>query len=79
MPASPDGCLSTGQAFDLHRMAALNSIVVDFVGPWSTNVKEIVVIGPTSPRLDTIESLSGREIPVRVSSSMRTISLRPKA
>ena len=43
--------------------------VVDFVDPWLKNVKEIVVTGPTSPRLDTIESLSGREIHVRLSSS----------
>lgn len=79
MPASPDGCLSAGQAYDLVRTAALNSIGVDFVDPWSTNVDEIVVIGPTSPRLDTIESLSGHEIHVRLSSSMRTISRWPKA
>ena len=39
--------------------------VVDFVDPWLKNVKEIVVTGPSSPKLDTIEDLAGREIRVR--------------
>jgi len=43
--------------------------VVDFVDPWLKNVKEIVVTGPASPKLDSIEDLSGREIRVRRSSS----------
>jgi membrane-bound lytic murein transglycosylase MltF len=43
--------------------------VVGFVDPWLKNVKEIVVTGPASPKLETIEDLSGREILVRRSSS----------
>jgi membrane-bound lytic murein transglycosylase MltF len=43
--------------------------VIDFVDPWLKNVKEIVVTGPTSPKLDSIADLSGREIRVRHSSS----------
>lgn len=43
--------------------------VVDFVDPWLKNVKEIIVTGPASPKLDSIEDLSGREIRVRRSSS----------
>lgn len=42
--------------------------VVDFVDPWLKNVKEIIVTGPSSPKLDTIEDLAGREIRVRDSS-----------
>jgi membrane-bound lytic murein transglycosylase MltF len=43
--------------------------VVDFVDPWLKDVKEIVVTGLSSPKLDSIESLSGHEIWVRSSSS----------
>ena len=42
--------------------------VVDFVDPWLKNVKEIIVTGPSSPMLDTIQDLAGREIRVRESS-----------
>ena len=42
--------------------------VVDFVDPWLKNVKEIIVTGPSSPMLDTIQDLAGREIRVRGSS-----------
>jgi len=42
--------------------------VVDFVDPWLKNVKEIIVTGPSSPRLDRIEDLAGRDIHVRDSS-----------
>ena len=42
--------------------------VADFVDPWLKHVKEIIVTGPTSPKLDTIEDLAGREIRVRDSS-----------
>jgi len=43
--------------------------VVDFVDPWLKGVKEIVVTGPASPKLGSIEDLNGREIHVRLSSS----------
>ena len=39
--------------------------VADFVDPWLKNVKEILVTGPSSPKLDTIADLAGREIRVR--------------
>jgi membrane-bound lytic murein transglycosylase MltF len=42
--------------------------VVDFADPWMKNVKEIIVTGPSSPDLDKIEDLAGREIRVRSSS-----------
>ena len=42
--------------------------VVDFVDPWLKNVKEIIVTGPSSPKLDRIEDLAGRDIHVRDSS-----------
>lgn len=42
--------------------------VVDFADPWLKNVKEIVVTGPSAPKLDKIEDLAGREIRVRNSS-----------
>jgi membrane-bound lytic murein transglycosylase MltF len=42
---------------------------VDFVNPWLKNVREIVVAGPTAPKLDSIDDLAGREIRVRRSSS----------
>jgi membrane-bound lytic murein transglycosylase MltF len=42
--------------------------VVDFANPWLKNVKEIIVTGPSSPKLDKIEDLAGREIHVRASS-----------
>jgi len=43
--------------------------VVDFVDPWLKNVKEIIVTGPSSPMLETIQDLAGREIRVRESSA----------
>ena len=42
--------------------------VVDFVDPWLKNVKEIIVTGPSSPKLDKIEDLAGRDIHMRDSS-----------
>lgn len=42
--------------------------VVDFADPWLKNVREIIVTGPSSPKLDKIEDLAGREIRVRASS-----------
>jgi membrane-bound lytic murein transglycosylase MltF len=42
---------------------------VDFSKPYLENVKEVVVMGPTSPELATIEDLAGKEVWVRRSSS----------
>jgi ABC-type amino acid transport substrate-binding protein len=36
--------------------------VVDFDDPWLKNVKEIIVTGPSSPKLDKIEDLAGRGV-----------------
>ncbi len=44
---------------------------VDFSEPYLDNVKEVVVTGPASPELATIEDLAGKEIWVRHSSSYR--------
>ncbi len=43
--------------------------LVAFSSPWATDVREIVVMGPESPPLASIEDLSGQEVYVRRSSS----------
>jgi len=43
--------------------------LVDFSRPFFRDINEIVVTGPASPELETIEDLSGQEIYVRPSSS----------
>jgi membrane-bound lytic murein transglycosylase MltF len=45
------------------------SKLVDFSHPLGTDVKEVVVTGPSAPSLESIEDLGGREILVRRSSS----------
>ena len=42
---------------------------VDFSHPLASNIREVVVTGPSAPALRGLEDLSGREIPVRRSSS----------
>ncbi|MGO8970638.1 MAG: transglycosylase SLT domain-containing protein [Myxococcaceae bacterium] len=44
-------------------------LVVDFSAPLATDVSEIVVTGPGSPRISSVEDLSGKRIHVRKSSS----------
>ncbi len=43
--------------------------LVDFSEPYLDNVKEVVVMGPASPELATVEDLAGKEVWVRHSSS----------
>jgi membrane-bound lytic murein transglycosylase MltF len=43
--------------------------LVDFSDPMATGVKEVVVTGPSSPQVNTVEDLSGQEVFVRPSSS----------
>jgi membrane-bound lytic murein transglycosylase MltF len=43
--------------------------IVDFSNPFLTDVKEVVVTGPESPPLQSVEDLAGRKIYVRKSSS----------
>jgi membrane-bound lytic murein transglycosylase MltF len=45
------------------------SAIVDFSSPILNNVDEILVSGPTSPKIATIDDLAGKEIHVRESSS----------
>jgi membrane-bound lytic murein transglycosylase MltF len=45
---------------------------VDFVDPWLTDVKEVLVTGPAAPTLAKIDDLAGKEIRVRKSSSYFT-------
>jgi membrane-bound lytic murein transglycosylase MltF len=45
---------------------------VDFVHPWMSDVKEIVVTGPAAPPLASLDDLAGKEILVRKSSSYYT-------
>jgi membrane-bound lytic murein transglycosylase MltF len=42
---------------------------VDFSNPFITDVKEVVVTGPKSPTIETVDDLSGKTIYVRKSSS----------
>lgn len=46
--------------------------VIDFTAPASEEITEILVTGPTAPRIATIEDLAGREMYVRASSSYRS-------
>ena len=46
--------------------------LVDFAEPIATNVKEVVVTGPKSPPITTIEDLAGQSVPLRKSSSYYT-------
>jgi len=43
--------------------------IISFSQPSLTGVKEIIVTGPAAPKINTIESLSGKEIHARPSSS----------
>ena len=45
------------------------SAMVQFTAPFASNVKEVVVTGPTTPSLTSLEDLAGQEIHVRPSSS----------
>jgi len=45
---------------------------VDFVTPWLTDMKEVLVTGPAAPPLSTLDDLAGKEIRVRKSSSYFT-------
>jgi membrane-bound lytic murein transglycosylase MltF len=47
----------------------LREQLVDFSVPELTNVSEIVVTGPASPPLGTVDDLSGKEVHTRVASS----------
>jgi membrane-bound lytic murein transglycosylase MltF len=38
---------------------------VDFAAPWVTDVREIVIAGPTAPTLATLDDLSGKDVCVR--------------
>ena len=46
--------------------------MVDFLDPWVTGIKEVMVIGPSSPSLSSLDDLSDKEICVRKSSSYFT-------
>jgi membrane-bound lytic murein transglycosylase MltF len=46
--------------------------LVDFLDPWVSGVNEVVVVGPASPRLSSMDDLSDKEICVRKSSSYFT-------
>jgi membrane-bound lytic murein transglycosylase MltF len=45
------------------------SKLVDFTRPVYPNVSEIIVTGPSAPKLESIDDLAGREVHVRASSS----------
>ena len=47
----------------------LREQLVDFSVPELEDVAEVVVTGPASPRLETLEDLAGREVHVRLASS----------
>src|SRR5690242_7535806 len=50
-------------------ITASRDALVDFSYPLAEGVAEIVVTGPASPRISSLEDLSGREVHVRKSSS----------
>jgi len=64
-------------------ITAARDRLVDFSDPFAEGVAEIVVTGPASPRLSTLEDLAGREVHVRRSSSyyesLRALDLRFRA
>ena len=43
--------------------------IVDFARPWATGIKEILVTGPTAPKLASMDDLGDQEIKVRKVSS----------
>lgn len=43
--------------------------MVDFTRPLLTNIREVVVLGPAAPRIETLDDLAGQEIFVRSTSS----------
>jgi len=49
---------------------------VDFSMPTITGLKEIVVGGPTSPKLNTLADLAGKELYLRIGSSYETAALK---
>jgi membrane-bound lytic murein transglycosylase MltF len=46
--------------------------IVDFAAPWASDVKEVLVTGPTAPPVSSLADLGGREVRVRASSSYFT-------
>jgi membrane-bound lytic murein transglycosylase MltF len=75
IPVARDRLL-TSLAEGLGDVAAANLTVTEarkktvaFTAPFSTNVSEIVVGGPSSPPLTSLDDLSGKEVFVRLSSS----------
>ncbi|MBL8709277.1 MAG: lytic transglycosylase F [Rhodospirillaceae bacterium] len=46
--------------------------LVDFSAPIATNVREVVVTGPKSPQLASLDDLAGQTVPLRKSSSYYT-------
>jgi hypothetical protein len=53
-------------------ITAERSAAVDFAKPWSKDVKEILVTGPSAPSIASISDLGGKEVMVRISSSYYT-------
>ena len=49
---------------------------VDFSMPTITGLKEIIVGGPTSPKLNTLADLAGKELYLRAGSSYETAALK---
>ena len=58
--------ISAGLTITAERLAR-----VDFVKPWLTGVDEILVLGPKSQPIQSLEDLAGREVPVRAGTSFR--------
>jgi membrane-bound lytic murein transglycosylase MltF len=53
-------------------IAPERAALVDFLEPWVTGINEVVVTGPASPGLSTIDDLSDKDICLRKSSSYFT-------
>ncbi len=75
LPMPRDALLPALQAGKLDMVAAQLTItperqkLVDFTNPTRTNVNEVVVTGPESPKLTTLDDLSGKRVFLRRSSS----------
>jgi membrane-bound lytic murein transglycosylase MltF len=46
--------------------------IVDFSDPLASGISEILVTGPSAPKIETLDDLGGRDVMVRVSSSYYT-------
>ena len=54
-------------------ITAERDALVDFSQPLTSSVSEVVVTGPSSPPLSTLDDLAGKDVHVRPSSSYQSL------